>query len=432
MPVARLLIIGLFVLGWTAFTPAQEAWVDLFDGKTLEGWVNVNCGPETWSVRDGMIVCTGKPTGVLRTEKQYQNYILELEWRHMEEGGNAGLFVHSDPITARGQPFTRSIEIQILDGNHGDIFSIHGARLTPVIPHPRGWNRALPTEKRARPDGEWNHYRVESRDGVITLAVNGQVVNQAVNAVPRKGYICLESEGSEIHFRNIRIRELPSHPAPDPVTARMAENHKILYNGLDLRGWQSSAEPPAWTADDWILKPVTTEGEDRASRTLWTVSEYKNFNLIVDWRQVSDSVGRQMQHILPDGTPAKNADGSPLMVTVRDAGQSAIFLRGSEKASVQIWSHPIGSGGIEGYRSASNQESATRMAVTPMLKADQDHGEWNRFEIVVEGQRVTVLLNDTVVVRNALLRDLPLQGPIGLQFPEGQIEFANIYILEKP
>ena len=136
---------------------ATDGFVPLFNGKNLDGWVNVNCAPETWSVRDETIVCTGFPTGVLRTVRQYQNYILELEWKHLHKGGNAGLFLHSDALTARGQPFTRSVEVQIMDGNHGDIFAIHGARVVPASPHPRGRMRALPTEHRANPAGEWNH-----------------------------------------------------------------------------------------------------------------------------------------------------------------------------------------------------------------------------------------------------------------------------------
>jgi hypothetical protein len=127
----------------------DEEFVPLFNGRNLDGWVNVNCAPETWQVKDGMIICSGIPTGVMRTERMYENYVLELEWRHMKPKGNAGLFVHSDPVTAPGQPFTRSIEIQILDGrntanytSHGDIFGIHGATMKPDRPHPGGWKRS--------------------------------------------------------------------------------------------------------------------------------------------------------------------------------------------------------------------------------------------------------------------------------------------------
>src|SRR5258706_43618 len=81
-----------------------------------------------------------------------------------------------------------------------------------------GWERCLPSEKRAKPSPEWNHYRVECRDGVLKLAVNGKVVSGGSECKPRKGYLCLESEGSECHFRNLRIKELPSsNPSADEV-----------------------------------------------------------------------------------------------------------------------------------------------------------------------------------------------------------------------
>src|SRR6516225_2692544 len=190
---------------------ADDGFRPLFNGRDLAGWVPVNVAPETFRVRDGMIVSTGKPTGVLRTDRPYENFVLELEWRHMQPGGNAGLFVWSDALPAVGVPFTRSFEVQILDGHdgpnytsHGDVFGIWGATMTPDRPHPAGWMRSLPIEKRARPSPEWNHYQVSCQDGVLKLAVNGKEVSGASHCVPRKGYICLESEGSECHFRNIR------------------------------------------------------------------------------------------------------------------------------------------------------------------------------------------------------------------------------------
>lgn len=203
----------------------EEGFVPLFSGKDLSGWVPVNVEPETFQVREGVIYCTGEPTGVMRTEKMYENFIIELEWRHLKEKGNAGLFIWSDGVPAKNSPFTRSIEVQILDGrntedytSHGDVFAIQGAKLTPDRPHPKGRMRCLPSERRAKPSPEWNHYRVICNDGVIKLAVNGKVVSGGSECTPRKGYVCLESEGSPVEFRNIRIKELPStNPKPDEI-----------------------------------------------------------------------------------------------------------------------------------------------------------------------------------------------------------------------
>ncbi len=410
---------------------ADEEFVSLFNGRNLDGWVNVNCAPETWTVRDGMIICTGIPTGVMRTEKHYENYILELEWRHMKKRGNAGLFIHSDALTAVGQPFTRSIEVQVMDGNGGDMFSIHGATMTPDKLHPRGWTRAFPSEDRTNPAGQWNHYRLESRNGTATLAVNGKVVTRGFHFNPRKGYICLESEGSEVHFRNIRIFELPGSNPPADVVAQKERGFRSLYNGLDLRGWkQIPGNKGHWNAKDWVLD---YDGKSEASgddRNLWTEEEFGNFVLIVDWRLPDKPKIENVPVILPDGSEATNADGKQLTVAVMDAGDSGIYLRGVSKSQINIWNWPVGSGEIWGYRRDRNMPPSVRRGVTPILNADNPVGQWNRFEITVIDDKVTVVLNGNTVLRQARLPGLPERGPIALQHHGDHIQFANIYIKE--
>jgi len=422
---------NFFIPAASVYPDAGEKFVPLFNGRDLDGWVNVNCAPETFVVKEGVIVCSGIPTGVLRTEKQYENYVLELEWRHLKKGGNAGLFVHSYPITARGQPFTRSIEVQIMDGNEGDIFAIHGATLQPYMPHPKwaGAMRSLPVENKMNPTGEWNHYRVESRDGMLTLAVNGRVVTRAYHCNPRKGYICLESEGSEIHFRNIRISELPSSNPPAEVVAETCQGFRSLYNGLDLRGWkQDPGHEGHWRADDWVLDyDGKSQAEDKA---LWSEEEFGDFILILDWKQPAPPKYDNVPVVLPDGSEAVDDNGRRVMVPVLDGGDSGIYLRGSTKSQLNIWNWPVGSGEIWGYRVDEKMPAEVRRAATPIQKADKAVGEWNRFEITAKGDRVTVVLNGKTVIDNARLPGLPERGPIGLQHHGDRIQFANIYIKE--
>src|SRR5689334_1419979 len=104
------------------FAADEDGFVPLFNGRDLSGWVNANCAPETWSVREGMIHCTGRPTGALRTERQYENFILELEWRHLSRSGNSGVFIWATPIAAPGVPFLRGIEVQVLDHGYAEDF----------------------------------------------------------------------------------------------------------------------------------------------------------------------------------------------------------------------------------------------------------------------------------------------------------------------
>jgi hypothetical protein len=197
---------------------------DLFNGKDLTGWVNVNTDPDTWTVRDGLLVCKGQPIGVMRTEKQYENFLLHVEWRHMEAGGNSGVFAWSEGTVPEGRRLPKGLEVQMLeldwvnqhklkDGSlppiayvHGELFGAGGLKVTPD--NPRG-ERSKSLENRCKGKGEWNEYDVVFVDGVVKLAVNGKFVNGISQSATRKGYLCLESEGAEIHFRNIRIMELP-------------------------------------------------------------------------------------------------------------------------------------------------------------------------------------------------------------------------------
>src|SRR5262245_51478729 len=164
------LICFCFSLGLTGAGGEKSAgFRPLFNGKDLSGWVNVNCHPSTFFVKDDMIITTGKPVGYLRTDRQYENFILEMDWMHMntKEVGNSGLFVWGDPIPAIGSGYTRGIEVQVLVNlekedwytSHGDLFSIWGAHCIPFRPHPNGWERCLPSERVCKGGGEWNHYR---------------------------------------------------------------------------------------------------------------------------------------------------------------------------------------------------------------------------------------------------------------------------------
>ena len=411
----------------------------LFNGRDLSGWVPVQVAPGTFTVRDGMIGSTGVPTGVMRTDRHYENFILELEWKHLRSGGNAGLFIWSDPVTAPGQPFTRAIEVQILDGNdpngmwtgHGDIFSIHGASMVPDRPHPGGWARCLPSEHRAKPAGEWNHYRVECRDGKISLAVNGKVVSGGSQCRPRRGYICLESEGSEAHFRNIRIKELPSSNPPPGQVAELDRGFQSLYTGVDLRGWRiEPGHRGHWQPKDWILE---YDGQSTAAdKNLWTEREFGNFELIVDWRFTRKPEPKKVPVLQPGGDYALNPDGSRQTVEVLDAGDSGIYLRGVKKGEVNIWNWPIGSGEMWMYREDKSLPAEIRAGVTPKVRADKPLGQWNRFHITMRGDRVTIVLNGQTVIENAQLPGIPARGPIALQHHGDPIQFANLYVRELP
>ena len=429
--------------------------VPLFNGKDLTGWVPVNVAPNTFTARDGMIISTGKPTGVMRTDRMYENCIVELEWRHMKPGGNAGLFLWGDGVPSVGIPFTRGIEVQILDNGynakgknerfttHGDIFPIHGAKMTPVGKVAVSGARSFPLKELSKSSPEWNHYKVIADNGEIRLSVNGEEVTVGKNCWPRKGYIFLESEGSECHFRNLSIQELPSTNATETETALSGEGRVPLFTGIDLENWKVPAgDNGHWKVVGEVLD-YDAESEATGDKSLWSQREYGNFQLIVDWRiKETPYTNPNVAQILPDGSEAVDAEGKPIKLSIPDS-DSGILLRGSSKHQVNIWCWPVGSGEMYGVRRDMNLPKEVRAAVTPRMKADKPIGQWNRFEITVRNETVSVVLNNETVITEATIPGLPLRGPIGLQHhggkkvgkwtgPPSLVQFRNVIIKELP
>lgn len=198
----------------------------IIPGKKVKGepiqWIQVNTEDDTWKVKGDELVCRGLPIGVVRSAKEYKNFILHIEWKHMEAGGNSGTFVWSDAEPGKNR-LPNGVEVQMLELDwvnqnirngekppiayvHGELFGVGGVKIIPD--NPRG-ERSKSFENRCLGKGEWNTYEVVCVDGTIKLSVNGKFVNGISQSSKRSGYICLESEGAEIHFRNIKIFELP-------------------------------------------------------------------------------------------------------------------------------------------------------------------------------------------------------------------------------
>jgi hypothetical protein len=220
-------------------TPSEAPAVRAFMDDQAPGWraleaadfAKVNSADDTWSWKDGSLHCTGSPVSVMRTAKQYENFEMVVEWSHQKAAGNSGVFVWVTPesvekLTAEGKPgLPQGIEVQILDhgytakvaatgkptdwfGTNGDVFAV-GIKMTPFPPLSPNGSRSFPRKHLAKGHGEWNHYYIRGMNGEVRLWVNGEEVSGGTAIDPRKGYLCLESEGSPIIFRKLRIRELP-------------------------------------------------------------------------------------------------------------------------------------------------------------------------------------------------------------------------------
>ncbi|MBN9118775.1 MAG: DUF1080 domain-containing protein [Planctomycetes bacterium] len=399
----RLILIAAVVAACATVLPAEDKkpvapagdFKPMFNGKNLDGWVNVNCAPDTFYVKGDEIITTGSPTGFLRTDRQYENFVMEFDWMHVEKEkmANSGLFVWGDPLPAVGTAYTRGIEVQVLinfapkDGwatSHGDIFSIWGARCTPDRPHFKGIERCLPSENRVKGGGEWNHYKVTGNDGAIKLEVNGKEVSGVSKCNPRKGYLALESEGAECHFKNLKIKELPStNPKPEEV-AKVWEGHTSLFNGIALKGWKT--EKDAWKVSGGVIRPTTKEVT--AKETLETEKKYGKAELVFDWKM-----------------PAKGEGG----------------FCGVDLGSFAVDMNAFG-GSLVGWRDGDKFEGTRRGK-----DVDLKPGQWNRTVITVDGKKYSVTVNGKDA--GAWEEKERAEGPVRFR-PTAGLEIMNVFVRE--
>jgi hypothetical protein len=319
-------IVGAVILGWVAgggnlraggqqyeegkFPPPKPPdveWVDLLGGKLSDHWTDMNCrladsfklGTDDHGV--AVLSGSGHPIGLVRSLRAYENFILEVDWRHLTEApsaakagpggtsGNSGIYVWADPIPPVGNSFTRAIEVQVCNlGNgqwytsNGDLFPIHGATM---IPDPRfgvSGSRSMPIEFRGAGTGQWNHCRITCVDGMIQEEINGAVVTAGFRCSPRKGYLCLESEGGPVEFKNMRLTELGGDPDLKAERVSMmlppGTRGECLFNGLTLDGWEGQSGG-GWSVADRILR-CSANGKGSVRHEL----PDGDYTLILDWQ----------------------------------------------------------------------------------------------------------------------------------------------------
>jgi hypothetical protein len=193
--------------------PAKR--IVLWNGRDFDGWKRVVADPaadvdDVWQIRDGVLYCTGKPNGYIRTEDAYQNYHLHVEWRWPAEPSNSGVLLHA---TGPDEVWPPCIECQLKAGSAGDLVLMNGAGITVD-----GVNRQNPArrfvviEKKGtgseNPAGQWNSYDIFCRGDSVRCLVNEVPQNEGTGASVSSGWICLQSEGGPIEFRNIYLEPI--------------------------------------------------------------------------------------------------------------------------------------------------------------------------------------------------------------------------------
>lgn len=418
-------MIGLSFLAMAALAEPESGFVSLFDGKTLNGWTLAAKHGKGYGVTNGVIYCAEGGGGNLFTEKEFSDFILRLQYK-LQPGGNNGVGIRA-PL--EGDAAYNGMEIQMLDDKapkHATIkpWQFNGS-VYNIVPAKNGTPKI----------GEWNDYEITAKGRKIKVVLNGRtIVDTDLNDVHDpatiekhpgmfrdRGHVGFLGHNDYVEFRNIRIRELPVKEKENTPPA----GFKALFNGKDLTGWKGLlARPNDNPAKRAKLSPEALAKEqakadqrmhehwkaengeivfDGGGDSLCTKKDYGNFEMLVDWK-----------------IPPK--------------GDSGIYVRGAPQ--VQIWepkspgqfNPPDGSGGL--YNNEKNPRH-------PLMFADHPVGEWNRFRIVMVGEKVHVFLNGELVVRDTTLenyweRDKPIYptGQIELQNHGGPLWFKNIYIRE--
>ena len=456
-------------------SPQEQAqgWKLLFDGNTTSGWrgAHKDAFPAGgWKVEGGALVVEASGGGESQgggdivTVDEYGTFELSLDFM-LTEGANSGIkYFITEGYDSGGSAI--GLEYQLLDdqrhpdamegaaGNRtlGSLYDLIPAHANKIVNPPGQWNHARLVVEGVRID-EWLNRNSTDKDvfrgAHVEHWLNQRKVLEYERGTPafdalvarskyvdwegfgrwQAGHILLQDHGNEVHFRSIKIRELPA-------TATHAGRPGVsLFNGKDLTGWiVPEGDNGHWKVVDGVID-YDALSEAEGAKDLWTEAEYGDFELTMDWRIKEYSGLYAMPNVLPSGLDETDADGTVITVE-RPNADSGVYLRGSSKSQVNIWGWPIGSGEVYGYRTDAGMPPAVRAGVTPRLNADNPVGEWNTFVITLRGDRLTVELNGQVVIEDAELPGVPERGRIALQHhghgkpnpASSLVQFRNIFI----
>ncbi|HEU0011572.1 MAG TPA: HEAT repeat domain-containing protein [Verrucomicrobiae bacterium] len=308
--------------------------------------------------------------------------------------------------------------------------------------------------------------KADTADGVMLVDAGGRTnfIPRASIADRRGSALSLMPEGLHAGITLDQFADLVAYvesrkidsrlPAADPPPAGFVP----LFNGRDLTGWReypnqpkrvgeagarslqgaapslterTTKRPEGRPPEHWLARDGVLEHDGKAA-DLWTEREFADFTLRFDWRWPDAPKWEHFPIIGPDSTEAKSPDGKPQTERVLDAGDSGVFLRGLRKAQANLFCYPVGSGEVWEYRTDLTLPEEVRRGATPKRCADAPVGDWNRMEITVRADRMTVVLNGQEVITEARLPGLPPRGPIGFQHEHGRIQLRNIFIAELP
>lgn len=396
-----------------AVAPTEK--IVLFDGESFDGLTRFIRGEgdvdETWTIQpDGVLACTGKPAGYIRTNQDYKNYKLHFEYRWTGRTGNNGVLVH---MVGEDNVWPKSLECQGMFHNQGDFFEIGGVEFNEhkAGGHRVGGRRVIKYgEHNEKEPGKWNTYEVWCVGGTVRPYVNGKLMNEATDCSLTEGKICLQSEGAPIEFRNIYIEPPTDQPWPVVPTEKT-----VLFNGENLDGWirfspdDKKDADGKWTVDKvWSVNDGVIHCTGKPKGYLRTQDDYANYKLHVEWRWVDEPTnsGVLLHKAGIDQVWPKCVEAQLMHENAGDfwlLSFSQITVDGKQV-------------GPEQYANAKKKHPSNEKPV----------GEWNTYDIVCDGGSVKLTVNG--LLQNEGTDAKPSSGPICLQSEGSPIEFRNIYL----
>jgi len=361
----------------------EQAFTPMFNGVDLTGWQVM--GSESWSVQDGVLECSGEGGGWIRSERQYRDFVLRLEYR-VTPDANSGIFIRS---ALEGNPAFSGMEIQVLD-DYGEPPDTHSAGSL--------YDAVAPAVNASKPAGEWNQVEITCWGDNLVVFMNGQklyainLADPALNATQAEerkfpnraqtGYIGLQNHGAAVAYRNLRINE----------------GFVPIFNGRDLEGWKTvDPNDRSWSVEDGAL---TCSGGPGGY--IYNVNRCRDFAL------------RLQYQIAPNGNSGvffrvsdiRDFPGSGAEIQVLDSF-------GSDPS-------PHGAGALYGVIAPSKNTA---------LPADQ----WNQLEITCWGGRLAVVMNGEQVIDVGLeqyegLKNLPPEGHLGLQNHGSRVAYRDLRV----
>lgn len=228
--VTRVLIVTAICLQGISCTTQEGYQVSSSPiSDSLEAWACYLADPkahaqDVWYIEDGVLICSGKPLGYLYTKKDYGDFLLKLEWRWPpgKDPGKGGVLIR---MTGEHRIWPTSLEAQLNAGNAGDFWGLASYGLSGPAERMRSSDHQefgkltnlKKTKALEKPPGEWNTYEIIAEGDTVTLIINDEEVNRATGCDLDPGRICLTSEGSEIHFRNVVVTPVNTEVADQPT-----------------------------------------------------------------------------------------------------------------------------------------------------------------------------------------------------------------------